>query len=611
MTKKLLFLLSIFLLNLTMAQSGFEYSRSWGTYFGPVGGRSWTALFDTKPILFDSQDNIYVKGLVTGIISYNTPYYQQFSIGNGQPYSFGSGPYPQSLYNAKFTSAGNLSFYEYDQFHQNIPGTFHKELMYIDSQDNKYYQYHSGGNLPVSVTPGVWMPATSAYPSVILAKLSANNTLIWATYLPSLARITTDDSQNVYVSGLTYSAQDIATPGVFQENYQVMTIGGAQIPNGYLIKLNPSGQRIWGTYYPGYGSAIQYHNNGLYMMVSQEFASNQISIPSPGAFQTLKSTGAIMKMNANTGTRDWGTYYGVGFGNNGMTNFEVNDTGLYIAGRDYLSSDPATNSNNYYGTPGSYQPQMAGNSDIFLSKFDHSGNRIWSTYMGGTGNETSQGSQKPLAITGNDIYVCGLTYGGGSNISTPNVYQQSPQQNNSNSVNRFFAKFNSSGSLQWSSYYGGSSERLNEPLNIAIHKSALYLYGETTAQTGYTSEGCWQSQIIDPNPTVVGQEKNVTFLTKFDIKTLSTSETSQFNDLALYNNPNNGNFTLKGNILEKENYKISLYDISGKLIYEENMQKNNEQKFVLQNKLENGTYIISITRNSGDFQKSFKMVVKK
>jgi hypothetical protein len=611
MTKKLFFLLNIFLLNLTMAQTGFEYSRSWGTYFGPVGGRSWTPLFDTKSILFDSQDNTYVKGLVTGIISYNIPYYQQFSIGNGQPYSFGSGAYPQSLYNAKFNATGNLLSYEYDQFHQNISGTFQKELMYIDAQDNKYYQYHSGGTFPVSVTPGVWMPTTTTYPSVLLTKVSANNTLIWATYIPSLARITTDDSQNVYISGLTYSAQDITTPGVFQENYQIMTVGGAQIPNGYLIKLNPTGQRIWGTYYPGYGSAIQYHNNGLYMMVSQEFASNQISIPSPGAFQTAKSSGAIMKMNANTGTRDWGTYYGVGFGNNGMTNFEVNDTGLYIAGRDYFSADPATNSNNYYGTPGSHQPQMSGNSDIFLSKFDHSGNRIWSTYIGGTGSETSQGSQKPLALAGENIYICGLIYGSGSTISTSNVYQQNPQQNNSNSVNRFFAKFNSNGALQWSSYYGGTGDKLNEPLNIAIHKSSLYLYGETTAPTGYTTQGCWQSQIIDPTPTVTGFEKNVTFLAKFDIKTLSTSETSKLNDLVLYNNPNNGNFIIKGDILEKENCKISLYDLSGKLIYQENMQKNHEQKFLLQDKLENGTYMISITRNSGDLQKNFKMVVKK
>ncbi|EJL67671.1 T9SS type A sorting domain-containing protein [Chryseobacterium populi] len=611
MAKKLFFLVNIFLFNFIMAQNNFEYLRSWGTYFGPVGGRSWTSLFDTKPILFDSQDNIYVKGFVTGIISYNTSYYQQFSVGNGQPYSFGTGPYPQSVYNAKFNSAGNLLFYEYDQFHPNIPGTYQKELMYIDAQDNKYYQYHSGGNLPVSATPGVWMTTTSSYPSVILAKYSANNTLIWATYLPSLSRVTVDDSENVYISGLTYSVQDITTPRVFQENYQIMTINGVQIQNGFLVKLNPNGQRLWGTYYPGYGSAIQYHNNALYMMIGQEFASNQISIPSPGAFQTTKSSGAMMRMNANTGTRDWGTYYGAGFGNNGMTNFEVNDTGLYIAGRDFITNDPTMNSNNYYGTPGSHQPQISGSGDIFLTKFDHSGNRIWSTYIGGTAWETSQGSQKPLAIVGNDIYVCGLSYGTGSNMATPNVYQQSPQQNTSNSSNHFFVKFSSNGVLQWSSYYGGTSEKFNEPINIAIHKTSLYLYGETTAPSGYATSGCWQPQIIDPNPTFTGSEKNVTFLAKFNIKTLGTFETSQFNNLILYNNPNNGNFIIKGDILEKENCKIDLYDVSGKLIYHENLSKNTEQKFSLQNLLSNGIYFISVTGKTGDNLKNFKMTVKK
>lgn len=56
------------------AQSNFEFQRTWGTYFGPVGGRSWSATFQGKQLFFDSQNNIYTKGLIVPIASYGTSY---------------------------------------------------------------------------------------------------------------------------------------------------------------------------------------------------------------------------------------------------------------------------------------------------------------------------------------------------------------------------------------------------------------------------------------------------------------------------------------------------------------------------------------------------------
>lgn len=610
MLKKLSFIGLLLVYFSGNAQSNFEFQRTWGTYFGPVGGRSWSATFQGKQLFFDSQNNIYTKGLIVPIASYGTSYYQQYSMGGGQNFYLGNN-YSYTNVTSKFNSSGNMLSYEYNQFHYGLPGSYTKELMFIDQQNNKYFQYqHNSNTPPITISTGAWMTTNSQY---LLAKYDANDNLMWSTYMPSLGRVITDPSGNVYISGTTYSAQDVGTPGVFQENYQDITVNGSPYPNGFLVKLDPNGQRIWGTYYPGYASIIHYHNNALYIGIGQEPSSNQISLTTPNAFQTTKSHFALLKMNANNGTREWGTYYGYPItGSSSIRKFEVNESGIYILGDESFSNNSNTNSPNYYGTAGSHQPQLSGAGDLFLTKFSHSGERLWSTYVGGNGREIAQSSQQPLAVSGDNIYVCGLIWGVSNNIATPNVYQQNPGQNLNTSTNRFFSKFNSDGILQWSSYYGGTSQSGNEPINIAINNNSLYLYGETTSTTGFSTPGSWQPQYVDPNPSAVA-EKNVTFLAKFDVKNLDTQELTKISEIKLYNNPNNGNFTISGDLFKKEEYKLIIFDLSGKLIHREDLGKtaNGEHHFSLENKLTTGNYMVNITSQSGNLIRNFKMSVKK
>lgn len=609
MLRKLLFLLYFGIYTLGISQSNFEYQRTWGTYFGPIGGRSWSATFQGKQLFFDSQNNIYAKGLVVTIASYGSTYYQQYSTGGGQNFYLGNN-YSGTNFTSKFNSSGNLLTYEYNQSHYGSSGSYTKELMLIDEHNNKYYQYQSLSTTPpIPVNTTAW---NSTHTEFILAKFDANDNLVWSTYMPSLGRAVADPAGNVYFSGLTSNTQNIATAGVFQENYQNYTVNGNPFPNGFIVKLNSNGEQIWGTYYPGYASILQYHNNSIYLGIGQEPADNQIAIPSQNAFQTTKSPFAMMKMNANNGTREWGTYYGYPTGFSPIRKFEVNESGIYILGDEAFINNTNTNSPNYYGTTGSHQPQLSGSSDLFLTRFNLSGERLWSTYIGSNGNESAQSSQQPLALSESDIYICGLIWGVASNISTPNVYQQNPQQNTSSSNNRFFSKFNSDGILQWSSYYGGTSQSGNEPINIAINNNSLYLYGETTSNTGYSTTGSWQSQYTDPNPGTTG-EKNMTFLAKFDVKNLSTQELLKTIDIKLFDNPNYGNFSIKGEILGKENLRMTVFDLSGKLIHTENLNKthNTEHKFSLQNKLKAGNYMINITTTSGSLIKNFKITVLK
>lgn len=213
---------------------------------------------------------------------------------------------------------------------------------------------------------------------------------------------------------------------------------------------------------------------------------------------------------------------------------------------------------------------------------------------------------QPLALNGNDIYITGWTYGLGNNLATPETYKSSPTLNTNLATNQFFVKFNSNGQRIWASYYGDSSLGYNLPINIAVNNSSLYLYGETIATTGYSTPNSWQPQIIDPN----SQKKNVAFVAKFDLKNLSTSENNKPEKLTLYDNPNNGNFSLKGSILEKEICRLKLYDMSGKIVHSQTLEKNKLQNIYLKEKLIRGTYMVQVNDNKNNNLANIKMIVK-
>ncbi|KQR95459.1 hypothetical protein ASG01_06345 [Chryseobacterium sp. Leaf180] len=610
MIKKLLSTISFIFYIILHSQSTFEYQRSWGTYLGPIGGKIHTYIFNGDALFFDSQNNIYTKGYIEPIAGNPVSYYQQYSLGGGQNFQFGPDSYSTINFYTKFNSAGTLLSYQYHQNLSNIPGSYTKELLHIDQSDNKYFQFKITASTapPIPITTASWNPSVGEF---ILAKYDSSDNLLWATYLPSAVRMTSDNNLNVFVTGTTFDGVNIGTPGAYQDNYQYMYNNGN--PGcGFLVKLNPNGQRLWGTLYPGYSSTIKYFSGAVYLGVTSFQANNQIIIPTANAFQTIKGQFALLKINANDGSRNWGTYYANPTGSNSVRNIEVNESGLYILGDESYQSNNANP--NFYGTVGSHKPQNTSPMDLFLTKFSHAGVRLWSTYVGGSGWDLAQGSHQPIAVSGNDIYICGQIWGVSNNVATSNVYQQSPTLNTNLSINRTFSKFNTDGVLQWTSYYGGSSTSANEGFNIAVKNSSLYLYGDTASPIGITTPGSFQAQFTDPYPTNSPSTKRyMNFLVKFDLKNLNTSETAKTQKITLHDNPNNGNFALRGDIFGKEGQIISIFDLSGRLVYKRNLVKRKEKihHLNLQPLLEKGNYMVNILGKNGNLIQNFKMTVNK
>lgn len=143
--------------------------------------------------------------------------------------------------------------------------------------------------------------------------------------------------------------------------------------------------------------------------------------------------------------RSWGTYFG-------DERFYFSDSKIDNEGNLYIvGTINGTESSNFpiFTNTNSYQSIYGGgDTDGFIAKFNPAGNLVWGTFFGGESMDKIGG----IAIDHqNNIYIVGSTYSI-SNVATPNSYQI----NNAGNGDYFIAKFNSSGVIAWSTYFGGS-----------------------------------------------------------------------------------------------------------------------------------------------------------
>jgi gliding motility-associated-like protein len=204
---------------------------------------------------------------------------------------------------------------------------------------------------------------------------------LWGTFYGDFHKergtsCTTDSLGNVYLTGHSGSSQNIATSGT----HNPLFIDAA---DAFLIKFDSEGKRVWGTYYGGWYNDIPTcciaDKDGN--IIVSGYTSSKSMIATEGVHQPEISglmDGFIAKFNSS-GQLLWGTYYGgseYDFIFNCSTDLSGN---IYIAG--------ITNSPNYIAGEGSYQETGGNENDNFLAIFDPLGQRKWSTYYGGEGDE--------------------------------------------------------------------------------------------------------------------------------------------------------------------------------------------------------------------------------
>lgn len=189
-------------------------------------------------------------------------------------------------------------------------------------------------------------------------------------------------------------------------------------------------------------------------------------------FQNTKSTGIdgfLAKYNA-AGVKLWATYYGNTGNDKAFCVTTDNSANVYIAGSTTSSTGIAS---------GGYQNVLGGLSDGFITKFNSTGARLWSTYFGGTGDEAING----MAINSSSELVIG-----GTTSSSAAIASGGYKLTYSGNTDCFIAKFNLSGSIIWSTYYGGTGAESDGAVTFDKWGN-IYIVGTTSSTTGIAYSG--------------------------------------------------------------------------------------------------------------------------
>jgi hypothetical protein len=311
----------------------------------------------------------------------------------------------------------------------------------------------------------------------------------------------TDDSGNLVVSSaagdvllhkpVAYQEQNgarqpVDAQFVLKTNNQVSFELGNYDHNRELV-IDPSVSYEYSTYLGGSGTdngyGIAFDSSGNALVTGQTASQN---FPGTSGGFTGTAQAFVSKIAADGSSLIYSTYIG-GNGNPG-------DSGNAIAvdqvtGNAYVAGGTTSTNFPVSPNPGAFQTTLKGSGDGFVLELGSSGTLIYSTYLGGTGDDEALGIA--LDSTGN-------VYAAGSTTSTNFPTTSSPLQGylTGSSGSGFLTKLNPSGTaLVYSTYVGGSSNGIGDSAEaVAVDSSDnAYVTGQTHNSTFHTTAGVFQT----------------------------------------------------------------------------------------------------------------------
>jgi uncharacterized protein (TIGR03437 family) len=369
----------------------------------------------------------------------------------------------------------------------------------LDGAGNAYITgFTTSTNLPstggtIQPTYGGGIPTHQSTGDVFVAKIAANGTLSWITYLGGAnddigIGIAVDATGNSYITGYTNSPDFKTTPGAYQTVFGGQGRASSYHEGGdiFVAKLNPTGTNLlYSTFVGGSqderGLAITIDAAGNAFVAGQSLSTNfPVSatavqkIYGGGTSTDIYSGGdaVVLKLNPTGTALLYSTYLGGG-GNDVAGTISVDGTGnAYVGGK--------TTSTNFPATTGAFQTRLAGISDDnaaptfklgdgFIAKLNPTGSALlYSTYLGGLRDD---------AVTDLAIDSTGAVYATGSTASlnfpvTTGVLQSAyagPATAASYLMygDGFVTKLNPAGSaLVYSTYFGGSLDDIGWAIKV-------------------------------------------------------------------------------------------------------------------------------------------------
>jgi uncharacterized protein (TIGR03437 family) len=323
---------------------------------------------------------------------------------------------------------------------------------------------------------------------------AGSGSLTYSTYLGGngsdyIHAIAIDSSNNIYVTGETYSSNFPVTPGAFQKTHggtpgaigSILGPGIAQ--DAFVVKLNPAGRIVYATYLGGTGHdvgfAIAVDSTGS-AYVTGTTTSNNFPVTA-GAYQTKIAGNTdifVAKLSPDGSALTYSTLLG-GSGYDSVASLALDSlNNACIAGYSESADFPTT--------AGAYRKTGTAS---FVAKLNATGTAIvWATFLG----DSTGGAATSVAVdtTGN-VYTAGTTYSSAFPV-TAGTIQNTIGVNNSNA---FVVKLNPTATTAfYSATIGGHGYTTASAIALDAQGNA-FIAGGTNATDFPVTPGALQSSI--------------------------------------------------------------------------------------------------------------------
>lgn len=431
---------------------------------------------------------------------------------------------------SNLTSAGNLDmfFSKYDSegnliWAKNVgaSGEDSGQDIFVSETGYVYIAGYFYGTVDFDPGPDATNLTATHSADIFFAKYDSEGNLIWANCIGGAQtefgiRIVVDDNENIYLSG--YFSADLD----FDPGPGTNIIISAGLFDVFFARYNADGNLVWAKSIGGSGldrlsSMVLDESGNIYLVGYYEGTSD--FDPGPGTTNyASEGYDVFFAKYDGWGNLIWANSIGGTSGDFGMSIAIDSNKNVYIAGHFWGTAD-------FDPGPGTNNLISAGLYDIFLARYDDSGNLMSASRAGGTGNDRVN----ELAIDEN-----GLVYLTGA-------FRNTAEFNPGNGIihltavgleDIFFAKY-------------GEFADLTPPQGYSIETGSIYINGNNAANYSFTITGA------EVGATYYYKFKNSTELTDSGIVT-STTLLIQNVDVSFFSE---GNITLS----------VSLKDAAGNM----------------------------------------------
>ena len=406
---------------------------------------------------------------------------------------------------------------------------------------------------------------------VFIVKYAPNGTVLWGNSAGTAGYdrgscVSTDTSGNVFITGY------FSSPTITFDTTILTNAGGGDI---FIAKYDAAGNVLWAKSAGGtnsdYGQSVSTDASGN-VYVTGYFGSPTIT------FGTTTLTNAGITGNSKdifvakydaSGTVLWATSVGGTSYDSGNSICTDANGNVYLTG--YFNSATIT-----FDTT-TLTNASAGSEDIFIAKYDATGNVLWAKSAGTPGYD--RGNSVSTDTSGN-VYVTG-------NFGSLTITFGTTTLTNAGFTNIFLTKYDAAGNVIWAKSAGGTFYDLGNSICTDVNGN-VYLTGyfqSATITLGTTS----LTNASSGGTSDVFTAKYTGILTRVD-------EVFGNNELNISPNPTNSIITLA--IPKLINANITITNLTGMQVASFNLQNTNTKTIDI-SQLAEGVYFVKLKSEEG------------